>query len=182
MRSWTCSLESLALTCRQEKRVGIEYWLVQRDRPLPHALHILRRQSVHRHILDRTRRGSSSAWCNCPVYQPLFRRKGNDSHTSPTTLTRLLKVSKMSKIRKPSIMIPTPGAFVCASLNKVGLSGGARFVGRPAASAPYWSHSVLEYSIGVLGWKQATVVYSHMLHKSIRKRVDTKLAREAKAQ
>jgi len=91
-------------------------------------------------------------------------------------------VSKMSKIRKPSVMIPTPDAFVRASLNKVGLSGGARFVGRPAASAPYWSHSLLEYFIGVLGWKQATVVYSHKLHRSIRKRVDKKLAREAKAQ
>ena len=88
----------------------------------------------------------------------------------------------MSKIRKPTIMIPTPDAFVRASLNKVGLSGGARFVGRPAASAPYWSHSLLEYFIGVLGWKQATVVYSHKLHRSIRKRVDKKLAREAKAQ
>ena len=92
------------------------------------------------------------------------------------------KVSKMSKIRKPSIMIPTPTAFVRASLNKVGLSGGARFVGRPAGSAPYWSHSLLEYFVGVLGWKQATVIYTHELHKSIRKRVDRKLAREAKAQ
>jgi len=93
-----------------------------------------------------------------------------------------LKVSKMSKIRKPSVMIPTAAAFVRASLNKVGLSGGARFVGRPAGSAPYWSHSLLEYYVGVLGWKQATVVYTHELHKSIRKRVDRKLAREAKAQ
>jgi len=91
-------------------------------------------------------------------------------------------VSKMSKIRKPSIMIPTPTAFVRASLNKVGLSGGARFVGRPAGSAPYWSHSLLEYFVGILGWKQATVIYTHELHKSIRKRVDRKLAREAKAQ
>lgn len=92
------------------------------------------------------------------------------------------KVSKMSKIRKSSVMIPTAAAFVRASLNKVGLSGGARFVGRPAGSAPYWSHSLLEYFVGVLGWKQATVVYIHELHKSIRKRVDKKLAREAKAQ
>ena len=88
----------------------------------------------------------------------------------------------MSKIRKPSVMIPTAAAFVRASLNKAGLSGGARFVGRPAGSAPYWSHSLLEYFIGILGWKQATVVYTHELHKSIRKRVDRKLAREAKAQ
>lgn len=92
------------------------------------------------------------------------------------------KVSKMSKIRKPTMMIPTATAFVRASLNKVGLSGGARFVGRPAGSAPYWSHSLLEYFVGVLGWKKATVVYTHELHKSIRKRVDRKLAREAKAQ
>ena len=93
-----------------------------------------------------------------------------------------LKVSKMSKIRKPSVMIPTAAAFVRASLDKIGLSGGARFVGRPAGSAPYWSHSLLEYFVGILGWKQATVVYTHELHKSIRKRVDRKLAREAKAQ
>jgi len=91
-------------------------------------------------------------------------------------------VSKMSKIRKPTTMIPTATAFVRASLSKIGLSGGARFVGRPAGSAPYWSHSLLEYFVGVLGWKQATVVYTHELHKSIRKRVDRKLAREAKTQ
>lgn len=92
------------------------------------------------------------------------------------------KVSKMSKIRNPTMMIPTAAAFVRASLNKVGLSGGARFVGRPAGSAPYWSHSILEYFVGILGWKKATVVYTHELHKSIRKRVDRKLAREAKVQ
>ena len=80
------------------------------------------------------------------------------------------------------MMIPTPDAFVHASLNRVGLAGGARFVGRPAGSAPYWSHSILEYFVGVLGWKRATVVYTHELHKSIRKRVDRKLARETKAQ
>jgi 17beta-estradiol 17-dehydrogenase / very-long-chain 3-oxoacyl-CoA reductase len=101
----------------------------------------------------------------------------------PVTNTDLSrKVSKMSKIRKPTIMIPTAAAFVRASLNKVSLSGGARFVGRPAGSAPYWSHSLLEYFVGVLGWKRATVVYTHELHKSIRKRVDRKLAREVKAQ
>ena len=104
---------------------------------------------------------------------PAARRQRPDS--SP-------QVSKMSKIRKPSVMVPMPAAFVRASLNKIGLSGGARFVGRPSGSAPYWSHSLLEYLVGVLGWKQATVVYSHELHKSIRKRVDRKLAREAKAQ
>jgi len=91
-------------------------------------------------------------------------------------------VSKMSKIRTSSIMIPTPDAFVSASLNRVGLAGGARFVSRPAGSAPYWSHSLLEYFVGMLGWKQATVIYTHELHKGIRKRVDKKLAREAKAQ
>lgn len=49
----------------------------------------------------------------------------------------VLQVSKLSKIRKPSLMIPTPAAFVRASLSKVGLSGGSRFTGKLVFYKPY---------------------------------------------
>ena len=105
----------------------------------------------------------------------------------------------MSKIRKPTLMIPTPAAFVKASLSKVGLAGGARFtgmwisrltcvalsnalVGRPSGSTPYWSHSLLDYIVGCLGMKQLAVVYTHRLHQDIRRRVDRKLAKINKSQ
>jgi len=91
-------------------------------------------------------------------------------------------VSKMSKIRKPTPTVPTAAAFVKASLSKVGLACGARFIGRPSCSTPYWSHSLIDYFLGCLGMKQLTVYYTHRLHLDIRKRVDRKLANANKSQ
>jgi 17beta-estradiol 17-dehydrogenase / very-long-chain 3-oxoacyl-CoA reductase len=56
-------------------------------------------------------------------------------------------VSNMSKIRKSSVLIPTPKQYVKATLNKVGLACGALFTGRPHLSTPYWSHALLDYFI-----------------------------------
>ncbi|KAI0081268.1 3-ketoacyl-CoA reductase [Panus rudis PR-1116 ss-1] len=91
-------------------------------------------------------------------------------------------VSNLSKIRKPSLMIPTPKAYVRSVLAKVGLPCGALFTGRPHVVTPYWSHALLDWLMNVVGWKAFFASYTHNLHKSINKRALKKLAREAKQQ
>lgn len=57
-------------------------------------------------------------------------------------------VSAMSKIRRSSALVPKPDAFVRATLGSIGLSRGAS--GRIFESTPYWSHALLDWSIGLL--------------------------------
>jgi 17beta-estradiol 17-dehydrogenase / very-long-chain 3-oxoacyl-CoA reductase len=84
----------------------------------------------------------------------------------------------MSKMR-PSALIPLPAAYVRSVLSKIGLSCGAAFTGRPNTSTPYWSHSLFDWLIHVIGWKGAVVSYTHGLHQRIRKRALRKAARAA---
>ncbi|KAJ7690686.1 3-ketoacyl-CoA reductase [Mycena rosella] len=79
-------------------------------------------------------------------------------------------VSKLSKIRRASALIPTPKVFVRSVLGKVGLACGASFSGRPATSTPFWSHALLDYGMTVVGMPSLFVSYTHGLHKSIRRR------------
>ncbi|KAJ7497028.1 3-ketoacyl-CoA reductase [Mycena latifolia] len=79
-------------------------------------------------------------------------------------------VSKLSKIRRASALIPTPKAYVRAVLGKVGLACGAGFSGRPSTSTPFWSHALLDYAMTVVGLPSLFVSYTHGLHKSIRRR------------
>lgn len=93
-----------------------------------------------------------------------------------------LITSAMSKIRKPSAMIPTPKEFVKAALGKIGLSGTA---GNMAGTiTPYWSHGVMHWAIQeVLGvWNGFVLNQNRDMHSSIRKRALAKRVREAKKQ
>lgn len=89
-------------------------------------------------------------------------------------------VSKMSKLRKPSPLVPLPSTYVASVLGKVGLACGAAWTGRPGTSTPYWSHSIADWAIGLVGWKSLFIGYTHGLHKSIRKRALRKKERDAK--
>ncbi|KAF7974355.1 hypothetical protein HWV62_12306 [Athelia sp. TMB] len=89
-------------------------------------------------------------------------------------------VSKMSKLRKPSPLVPMPSTYVRSVLSKVGLSCGAAFTGRPGTSTPFWSHAVADWLIGSVGWVGLFVGYTHRLHKDIRKRALRKKERDAK--
>ncbi|KAF7983564.1 hypothetical protein HWV62_21154 [Athelia sp. TMB] len=89
-------------------------------------------------------------------------------------------VSKMSKLRKPSPLVPLPSTYVRSVLGKVGLSCGAAFTGRPATATPFWSHAVADWLIGSVGWVGLFVGYTHRLHKDIRKRALRKKERDAK--
>ncbi|KAI8994060.1 3-ketoacyl-CoA reductase [Trametes punicea] len=91
-------------------------------------------------------------------------------------------VSNMSKIRKSSALIPTPKPFVRSVLSKIGLPCGALWTQRPGVVTPYWSHSLLDYVMNVIGWNMAYVRYTLALHKDIRRRALRKLEREAKKQ
>ncbi|KAF9047393.1 3-ketoacyl-CoA reductase [Panaeolus papilionaceus] len=89
-------------------------------------------------------------------------------------------VSKLSKIRKPTPLIPYPAPFVRSVLSKIGLPVGAAFSGRPSTSTPFWSHALLDYVMTLLGGRDVFMGYTHNLHKDIRRRALKKAEREAK--
>jgi len=91
-------------------------------------------------------------------------------------------VSKMSKLRKPSPLVPLPSTFVRSVLSKVGLACGAAFSDRPGTSTPFWSHALADYAMTLIGWKALFIGYTHGVHKSIRKRALKKAERDAKRQ
>lgn len=80
------------------------------------------------------------------------------------------------------MLIPKPNAFVRSVLGKVGLACGAAYSGRPNTSTPYWSHALLDYAMTLINSPKLFISYTHGLHKDIRKRALSKIAREAKAQ
>ncbi|KAJ7714337.1 3-ketoacyl-CoA reductase [Mycena maculata] len=86
-------------------------------------------------------------------------------------------VSKLSKIRRASMLIPTPKAYVRAVLGKIGLPCGAAFSGRPATSTPFWSHAIIDYAMTAVSMPALFVSYTHGLHKSIRARALKKKAK-----
>ncbi|KAJ6603143.1 3-ketoacyl-CoA reductase [Mycena sp. CBHHK59/15] len=79
-------------------------------------------------------------------------------------------VSKLSKIRRASALIPQPKAYVRAVLGKIGLGCGAAYSGRPQTSTPFWSHALLDYGLTVIGLPSLFIWYTHGLHQSIRRR------------
>jgi 17beta-estradiol 17-dehydrogenase / very-long-chain 3-oxoacyl-CoA reductase len=94
----------------------------------------------------------SGAGVTCQVHAPYF------------------VVSKMSKIRKPSLMTPTPKQWVASSLSMLGYGG--------TVLVPYWPHFLQDFVVGLIpewvsGW------YTNRLHKDIRRRALRKKEREA---
>nr|WHE05770.1 3-ketoacyl-CoA reductase [Flammulina filiformis] len=91
-------------------------------------------------------------------------------------------VSKLSKIRKPNLLVPLPGPYVKSVLSKIGLPCGALGSGRPNTSTPFWTHAILDYAMTVIGKPKLFISYTHNLHKDIRKRALKKADRDAKRQ
>ena len=91
-----------------------------------------------------------------------------------------LVTSAMSKIRKPSALVPTPKVFVAAALAKVGRSGGAQ--GLTATGTPYWAHAIMHWALasitGTMNW--IVVNRNKAMHEQIRSRALKKLEREGK--
>ncbi|KAJ7879286.1 3-ketoacyl-CoA reductase [Mycena olivaceomarginata] len=86
-------------------------------------------------------------------------------------------VSKLSKIRRPSLLIPTPRAYVRSVLSKIGLACGAAGGARPGTSTPYWSHAAVEYVLNAVGLPGVYIWYTHAPHRDIRRRALKKLAK-----
>lgn len=93
-----------------------------------------------------------------------------------------LVTSAMSKIRRPSIFIPTPKDFVGAVLARIGRTGGAQ--GWAYTSTPYWSHAIIQWALGAfVGFTNSVVIRQNKkMHEGIRKRALTKRAGERDSQ
>lgn len=88
-----------------------------------------------------------------------------------------LVTSAMSKIRRQSALVPSPRGFVTAVLAKVGRAGGAQ--GWAYTSAPYWSHGLAAWGLGVIGnTREPVLKFNLSMHEGIRKRALRKLWRE----
>jgi 17beta-estradiol 17-dehydrogenase / very-long-chain 3-oxoacyl-CoA reductase len=90
-------------------------------------------------------------------------------------------VSNMSKIRKPSLTVPTPAKFVKSTLGSIGAARGAQ--GRLYESTPYPAHAVMDYAVGLAGNASENIAVSiiHSMHKDIRKRALKKKERQLAA-
>ncbi|GAA5947102.1 hypothetical protein JCM3765_002158 [Sporobolomyces pararoseus] len=86
-------------------------------------------------------------------------------------------VSKLSKIRKSSWMIPTPKTYVRSVLSKIGVNGGA--VGQPHISTPYHGHAPVQWVVDHLFSNSFWLNYNRKLHLDIRRRAIRKREREA---
>ena len=91
-----------------------------------------------------------------------------------------LVTSAMSKIRRSSLLVPTPKVFVKSVLSKVGRHGGAQ--GVLGTSTPYWAHGLMHWAIvtfvGTMNWVVVSV--NKRMHEDIRKRALAKAERDAK--
>lgn len=92
-----------------------------------------------------------------------------------------LVTTAMSKIRRPSLLIPTARNFVKSTLSKVG-SGG--YQNASNTYTPWWSHSIMVWAVeGLLGaFHPVVIAVNKSMHIDIRKRALRKLEREAKKQ
>ena len=90
-----------------------------------------------------------------------------------------LVTSAMSKIRRPTMTIPTARAFVKAVMGKIGRSGGAQ--GWAYTSTPYWSHGMMQWLLSTfVGLSNRSVVKQNKgMHEAIRKRALRKRERES---
>ena len=89
-----------------------------------------------------------------------------------------LVVSAMSKIRRPSLLIPTPKGFVRSALAKVGSTSQAFAY----TSTPYWTHALFQWAVeNTIGvGHRLGIWYNMKMHQDIRTRALKKAAREAK--
>jgi 17beta-estradiol 17-dehydrogenase / very-long-chain 3-oxoacyl-CoA reductase len=91
-----------------------------------------------------------------------------------------LVTSAMSKIRRASAMVPTPKAFVRATLGKIGRTGGSQGIAHTLT--PWWAHGFFQWTVATFAGTQGYIALSQnkTMHESIRKRALAKAAREAK--
>ncbi|KAI4245952.1 MAG: hypothetical protein L6R40_002168 [Gallowayella cf. fulva] len=91
-----------------------------------------------------------------------------------------LVTSAMSKIRRPSLMIPSAKAFVRSVLTSVGRTGGAQ--GWGWTSTPWWTHAIMQWGVsGLAGLDNKLVLgVNKEMHEGIRKKALRKKERDSK--
>lgn len=89
-------------------------------------------------------------------------------------------VSNMSKVRRASLLVPTPSTYVAAVLSRLGRASGA--LGRPFTLTPVPAHAWLDWITAhfVPGWLLLRKAYD--VNVSVRRRALRKAERLAKAQ
>ncbi|KAH9994584.1 short chain dehydrogenase [Xylariaceae sp. FL0662B] len=90
-----------------------------------------------------------------------------------------LVTTAMSKVRRPSLLIPSPRPFIRAALGKVG-SGG--WQNTAYTYTPYWTHALMAWAIeNTTGVGHSLSIWINLkMHMDIRNRALRKAAREAK--
>ncbi|ODA81131.1 hypothetical protein RJ55_04094 [Drechmeria coniospora] len=104
-----------------------------------------------------------------------------DDHIDVYLVLSHLVTTSMSKIRRPSLLIPSARNFVKAALGKIGLGG---YQTAPNTYTPWWSHSIMLWLIeNVPGVNSPVVIWiNKKMHIDIRARALRKRDREAKKQ
>lgn len=92
-----------------------------------------------------------------------------------------LVTTAMSKIRRPTLLVPAVRPFVKSALGKVGLGG---YQTAPNTYTPWWSHSFMLWFIENIPGVNSplTISINKKMHVDIRARALRKAAREAKKQ
>ncbi|KAH7324643.1 hypothetical protein B0I35DRAFT_349644 [Stachybotrys elegans] len=136
--------------------------------------------------------GSTAGWAPTPLLATYGGSKAFLQHWNTAMAAELadynvdsylilshLVTTAMSKIRRPSLNIPTAKSFVRAALSKVGLGG---FINAPKTYAPWWPHAFMIWAVEKIpGVNNSTVIsINKSMHVDIRKRALRKREREAK--
>ena len=81
-----------------------------------------------------------------------------------------LVTSSMSKIRRSSVLIPTPKVFVASTLSRIGRSGGSQ--AWAYTSSPYWAHGLMLWALSTfLGLMNHVILRVNLkMHEDIRTR------------
>jgi 17beta-estradiol 17-dehydrogenase / very-long-chain 3-oxoacyl-CoA reductase len=97
-----------------------------------------------------------------------------DSKVTVKLVNSYLVTSKMSKIRKPTMTIPTPKIFVRSVLK--GIKSGP-------VITPFWAHGLMAFALSWIGRESSVVVSGNKsMHLAIRKRALRKREKAQKAQ
>ncbi|WFD29323.1 hypothetical protein MSPP1_000332 [Malassezia sp. CBS 17886] len=95
------------------------------------------------------------------------------AHVDVQLVNTYFVTSKLSKVRRPSLMIPTPEKFVRSVLSRVGRSSGA--LGRPFTITPYPAHAWLDWAVAHVLPAGAFLRYAHDVSADTRKRALRKI-------
>ncbi|KAJ2403264.1 hypothetical protein GGI23_000056 [Coemansia sp. RSA 2559] len=87
--------------------------------------------------------------------------------------------SRMSKMRRPTFLVPMPKPYIQHVFRKIGIQGGSD---EPYTSIPFFSHALLAFAARKLVPKQFAINQNGSLLASMRKRALKKKEREASAE